>query len=321
MRVIAAMLALSLVGCAGGGGGFASAVPSNTVGSAPGSPTTTSTSATTYACPTAATSSGTLDCTKLPIGDQKYSLSTAQVGSIFACVAGRGTPPVSSAPWLSATTWNMLAKTVVGGSVSWPGFISIATGGATRTIVSNGVPVAPITTGVFPIAASDPAYQYDGNPNSIAERSISHSLPANPTVASAPSCLGMGPIGITVTGVAIYNAFDAADGDALAREEQDACHGHPDQSSTYHYHGMIQTCVPDTGSATQNSSLLGYALDGFGIYGAWYSGKILTTGDLDSCHGITSPVVWNGRLTSIYHYVSTYDFPYTLGCYRGSAAP
>lgn len=127
----------------------------------------------------------------------------------------------------------------------------------------------------------------------------------------------MGTIGMTVTGVAIYNGFDAAGYDAVAREEQDACHGHPDQSSTYHYHGVIQACVPDAGSATQNSALLGYALDGFGIYGPWYGGKVLTTADLDACHGTTSPVMWQGKVVSIYHYVSTYDFPYTLGCYRG----
>ena len=128
----------------------------------------------------------------------------------------------------------------------------------------------------------------------------------------------MGPIGITVTGVAIYNAFDAAGYDAVAREEQDGCHGHPDQSSTYHYHGWLQACVPDGGSATQNSSLLGYAADGYGIYGPWYDGKILTTADLDECHGTTSPVMWNGQLVTMYHYVSTYDFPYTIGCYRGT---
>jgi hypothetical protein len=64
---------------------------------------------------------------------------------------------------------------------------------------------------------------------------------------------------------------------------------------------------------------LGYALDGYGIYGPWYNGKVLTTADLDVCHGITSSVMWHGALTSIYHYVSTYDFPYTVGCYHATA--
>ncbi len=29
--------------------------------------------------------------------------------------------------------------------------------------------------------------------------------------------------------------------------------------------------------------------------------------------------MWDGKLTSIYHYVSTYDFPYTIACYHGTA--
>jgi hypothetical protein len=29
--------------------------------------------------------------------------------------------------------------------------------------------------------------------------------------------------------------------------------------------------------------------------------------------------MWHGALTSIYHYVSTYDFPYTVGCYHATA--
>ena len=65
---------------------------------------------------------------------------------------------------------------------------------------------------------------------------------------------------------------------------------------------------------------IGVTLTGVAIYGPWYNGKILTTADLDECHGTTSAVMWDGALATIYHYVSTYDFPYTLGCYRGTPA-
>ncbi len=315
-RFVLVACTMALAAC---GGGAASAVPT-TASPTPargGSGSTTSSSAS-YTCPKAQTSSGALICASLPLGDKKYSLTSPQAGYIYACEAGNGTSPVATAPWLGATTWNLLAKVVVQGSVSWPGSVSITTSGATRTIATNGVPIAPYTTGIFPIAASDPAHQYDGNPNSIAQRNTTYDVPANPTIAASPSCLGMGPIGVTVTGVAVYDACAAADGDAVAREEQDSCHGHPDRSDTYHYHGILQACVPDAGSATQNSSLLAYALDGFAIYGPWYNGKILTTKDLDECHGTTSPVMWGGQLVNMYHYVSTYDFPYTVGCYRGT---
>ena len=328
------VLALTLVasiaaGCGGAGG---STIPSDASAAsatlprpqqtATASPTQApvNTSSTPYTCPNAQTSSGTLNCSALPLGDRKYSTTSARAGYIFSCQALSGTPPVTSAPWLNTTagTWNLTQKIAVAGSVLWNGTFAATTSGSSTTITSSEVPIAPHTTGVFPIQVSDPAYEYDHNPNSIEAHAVNVSLSADPAVASTPSCLNMGAIGITVTGVAIYNGFDGAGYDAVAREEQDACHGHPDQSDTYHYHGILQACVPDTGSATQTSSLLGYALDGFGIYGPWYNGKILTSADLDECHGTTSAVEWHGQLVSIYHYVSTYDFPYTLGCYRGT---
>ena len=322
-RVFGAFISLGLLvawcGCAagasGGGTANASAIPSASSGSSATGGTTA------YTCPSATTSSGTLDCTALPLGDRKYSAS-AQKGYIYTCNTPTGSPVVSSAPWLNTSngTWDLETKDVVEGSHSFAGSFSESVNGATRTISSNGLPEAPWTTGTFPISSSDPAYQYDRNPNTITAQNFNFSVPADPTIASTPTCLTGGPIGITTTGVAVFDGFDAAGYDAVAREVQDGCHGHPDQSGTYHVHGYLQACVTDTGSATQNSSLLGYAADGFGIYGPWYNGKILTTADLDECHGTTSPVEWDGKLVTIYHYVSTYDFPYTLGCYRGTPA-
>jgi hypothetical protein len=296
------------------------------VASASATPTgaATTTSSTPYTCPAASTSSGTLDCTTLPLDDLKFSTVGAQVGSVYVCNApSSGSPIISSAPWIdSATnTWDVTKKVAVQGTVGWTGAFSetLSSDGSTRTVTAGGVPISPYTTGTYPISSSDPAYAYDRNPNRIAGHSIDFTFPATPTANSTPTCMASGgTIGVTVTGVAIYNAFDAHGYDGAAREEQDACHGHPDQSSTYHYHGFIQTCSNDAGSLTTNSTLLGYALDGFGIYGPWYDGKILTSADLDVCHGTTSAVMWDGTLRTIYHYVSTYDFPYTLGCYRGT---
>ena len=49
-------------------------------------------------------------------------------------------------------------------------------------------------------------------------------------------------------------------------------------------------------------------------------GSELTNADLDACHGRTSPVTWNGRRVSIYHYVLTREYPYTVGCFKGTPA-
>ncbi len=314
---LALTLTLTFAGC-GGSGASGSSVPAATA-----TPVTATTLIGSYTCPAAATSSGTLNCAALPLGDSKYSTTAASVGTVFVCSVPNGQAPSGTGPWINAAagTWDALTKDIVSGSVSWSGSFNAVVSGTALDITGNGLPLAGITTGTFPIASTDAVYQYDANPNRIAAQSLNYALPYNPVAAASPGCLSGGRIGVALNGVSIFDALDAVGHDAVAREGQDSCHGHPDQSSTYHYHGWLFACVPDSGSAGQNSSLLGYALDGFGIYGPWYNGKILTTADLDQCHGTTSLVTWHGAAVSIYHYVATYDFPYTLGCYHGTAVP
>ena len=135
-------------------------------------------------------------------------------------------------------------------------------------------------------------------------------------MAANASCLGEGPIGILLSGAYLYDGLDALGHDALAHEIQDHCQGHPDMSSSYHYH-TLTACLADPG--TGHSALLGYALDGFGIYGnRGENGEALTDADLDGCHGHTHAITWNGQTVSMYHYHATAEYPYSLGCYRGA---
>ena len=46
----------------------------------------------------------------------------------------------------------------------------------------------------------------------------------------------------------------------------------------------------------------------------------MTNKDLDACHGTTSKVWFNGKHVRMYHYVATHEFPYTVGCFRGTVA-
>ena len=103
--------------------------------------------------------------------------------------------------------------------------------------------------------------------------------------------------------------------DAVAHEVQDLCSGHPEPRGTYHYHGPTP-CLP---GETQNEQLIGYAIDGFGIYSMYDAqGTELTDADLDACHGRTSIVQWDGKPQNIYHYVLTREYPYTIGCFMGA---
>jgi hypothetical protein len=264
--------------------------------------------------------------TSLPIGDGRVTTSGPRRGYVYSCAAGFGAaggPPGGGAqvegPWIhSDGTYDLTAKATVDGKIHWRNAkLRKSKTKRRRTYSGNGLPKGT-TTGDFPIKASDDAYSYDRNPNSIRSQSVRYSLPRRPKAASKPSCLSMGPIGVAKNGVAIFNALDALDRDAVAHEVQDSCGGHPQQSGVYHYHD-IPACLTRGESKRRASGLVGYALDGYPIYGPrGHRGKLLSNEDLDACHGKTSKVLYEGRWQRIYHYNATLEYPYTLGCFRGT---
>ncbi|MBV8635079.1 MAG: YHYH protein [Burkholderiaceae bacterium] len=262
-----------------------------------------------------------IDTTKLPVGDTKTTTTTPAVGYLYECTVQSGGGGASSkGPWFNSdgTTWNSLNKISVQGSASWVSSFVTNLANGILSITSNDLPSH--NTGTFPIASTDPAYAYDRNPNHIAAQTVNWGLPGNPGVASQPTCVNGGAIGILLTGVKLYNAVDGENRDAGAWEIQDSCQGHPDSSGTYHYHN-VSTCVPQKDTAGQHSPLVGYAADGFGIYGnLGQNGAALTNADLDECHGHTHAITVNGVTVNQYHYHATKEFPYTVGCFRGTPA-
>ena len=256
----------------------------------------------------------------LPVGDGLYTTDAAKQGSIYAC-SGYAANLKSSAggagrrgPWFIGTTqYDLNKKLNVSGAVTWQNADHLMTvKDITRTFSTNDLPLGH-TTGVFPVASSDPAYAYDRNPNSIKAQNFIYRLNADPTYGS-PNCIG-GQVGIMLTGVALFSGFDAGGRDAGAWEVQDSCNGHPEVTGAYHYH-TLSSCIKDTSVKT----VIGFALDGFPITGPQLApGNILTSSDLDECHGLTSQIVLDGKDVTTYHYVMTQDFPYSVSCYRGTA--
>lgn len=260
----------------------------------------------------------TEDLTKLPVGDGHIS-TTPQKGYVMSCQQkfdARKAGADHSGAWLGTTSWNLSSKTIVNGDVSWSSAtISISLKDQSRIIMGNGLPVK-LTTGLFPIQPGTEAYQYDRNPNSIQPQEVYYNLPASPIKAASPGCVPMGVIGYMTNGVALFNALDAGGRDAAAHEVQDKCDGHPEKSGAYHFHSLSR-CVE---AGEGNNQLVGYALDGFGIFGNKDAkGNVLTTADLDECHGTTSPIKWDGKTVNMYHYVLTHDYPYSIGCFRGTS--
>lgn len=177
------------------------------------------------------------------------------------------------------------------------------------TVLSQGLPNHK--TAMFPNSR---------NPNSIKVQSYTFKIPLKPQKADVITGLPMGPIGVALNGVPFYNPYNA-EGlialDGYSEEWLDSCCGHPDQNGQYHYHKYpVCTKSPFKDKGDQHSPLIGFAFDGFGIYGPWESKGVMAqdlTGDtaLDECNGHTD-------LVRGYHYhVSPNKFPYVLGGYRG----
>lgn len=258
--------------------------------------------------------------TALPLGTDFVSTTAAAVGGLYVCDAGNpnGGGAFAVGPWIdeAAGTWDATRKVVVQGELPWPmAEYAESVDGSTRTISSNGLPVGMVS-GIFPIAADDPAYAYDRNPNSIAETDISVTLPVAPVVAESATCLPKGTIGVGKNGVALFAPIDVLNRDAVAYETQDVCDGHPERGSTYHYHD-VPSCIRNATSGA--STVVGFAWDGFPIVVERNAaGEFPTNADLDECHGRVSPIDLDGAIVEIYHYSVTAEFPYFIGCYRGT---
>ena len=104
----------------------------------------------------------------------------------------------------------------------------------------------------------------------------------------------------------------------------DACGGHIDPSGYYHWHfgaESIQTNLDEAGADVvcdvdqDVEALIGFAYDGYGIYGPEEDRAIPL--DLDQCSGHVSDTAEFGET---YHYHLTYDSPNLPLCRVGAAA-
>ncbi len=158
------------------------------------------------------------------------------------------------------------------------------------------------------------------NPNPIRIQDFHFRLPLEPKRAASITRVPMGPIGMALNGVVFFNPFEAGGMNAIEGYSEiwlDSCCGHPQQEGVYHYH-KYPSCVksPFADDGTRHSPVLGFAFDGFPIYGPYEEAGVLArdlTSEraLDVCNGHAD------RARGYHYHVTPGRFPYIIGGYAG----
>lgn len=142
-----------------------------------------------------------------------------------------------------------------------------------------------------------------------------------PTMGSTPITRDAA-LGVAVNGVPIYDytaggemsqadlAHHQAQHDTLQTQQLDVCGGHAGRGDDYHYHAK-PTCMIDQMENAGDDAIIGWAFDGFPIYGDNNpDGTEVAEGDLDICNGQSDD-------TFGYRYHTSAEAPYIVQCLMG----
>jgi hypothetical protein len=234
-------------------------------------------------------------------------MASAGAAGVLAFVLGCGGNAVAS-----GTGGGGAADEVPAVFRRFAGTVEVSADGDEIVLRSNDVP--DHGSPYFPVG--DPRHQaYDGsnpafrqNPFQIREQQLVIRIPRNPRRAASSSPTPLGPIGMAVNGVAIFNQY-AGGGRPLTDEINgfDQHNGHPQQTGAYHYHAEPFHLTRTRGSG----ALIGFLLDGFPVYGPVENGRRVTNADLDDLHGHMGATA--DYPNGIYHYHVTAEDPYING--------
>ncbi|MEP3441787.1 MAG: YHYH protein [Sulfitobacter sp.] len=138
----------------------------------------------------------------------------------------------------------------------------------------------------------------------------------SPTLGTTPLTRDAA-LGVAVNGVPIYDytgggemseadlAHHQAQHDTIQTKQLDVCGGHAGRGDDYHYHAN-PTCMIDQMANAGDDAIIGWAFDGFPIYGDNNpDGSMISQGDLDVCNGQVDD-------TFGYRYHTSVDVPYIV---------
>jgi hypothetical protein len=273
------------------------------------------------------TSSSAAATAAAPVATQ-VAESMVETTVVPATEPAAATTPVS-APTAS-TAVDVATMVAAINSVDWPDNVSVSIDEAagTWTITTNGRPAHELPdqyllpkAGVDARTVTLDILEIGNTPNQ--EVSDSWTLSLTPEVADSATNL-FGPVAIATSGGWINDPYEG-DQKTIALESNftidgidflDDCSGHFNPMG-YHYHGIPYCMTAEIDTAGQHSALLGFAADGFPVYGPQGDDGSEVTG-LDECRGEFGPTPELPQ--GIYHYHLTTTFPYTTLCLSGTVS-
>jgi hypothetical protein len=198
-----------------------------------------------------------------------------------------------------------------------PDNVTVRFEGGSLIVHTHGLPNH--ATGRFPEDGFGPGR----DPSPIEEQDETYYIPVDPKVNPAHvalsggnnRALNMGPIALAVNGVVFFNPFDAFMTDAS--NIMDRCCGHPNQDGQYHYHKYpicLNSPWADEGKA--HSPLIGFAFDGFPIYGPYEAANVMAK-DVTGAGALNAFNLHYDPQRGWHYHVTPGKFPYVLGGYWG----
>lgn len=189
-----------------------------------------------------------------------------------------------------------------------PDAVTVSFDGDEITIESNGLPnhTSPYWDTTEPLYI-EPVVAGHLTPGGIRSGSFVLTVSAAPEIATTSSATGLGPIGISVTGVPIFNDTEGPNR-PLEEEIADSfdyagAHNGP---SGYHYHVESSDIPENTILSHDDEKLVGIMADGFLIYGRKCNSIGDHPTDLDVSGGHTSSTQHGDEAFYHYHIINEY---------------
>ena len=158
----------------------------------------------------------------------------------------------------------------------------IAIAGNERVLKSNGVPEHFVMHNGFPLCEVSWSISVSAQPRHV--RGPCHYDWPLPRSAQCPTPHPLPidtPIAYALNGVPIWGALLSDGSNAVEGPDPVPCYGHSSRTGMWHYHHPFFGC----NMAANQETLLGYALDGYAIYGPLAGTKDDVDAILDKCNG------------------------------------